>query len=77
MENNVTDLPEGFVLDKPTTASTDLPEGFVLDKPKEEEGFTDAVLDAFDPVVDAVSTVGSIGRGVFRSYGICSQEQDR
>ena len=31
--------------------------------PKEEEGFTDAVLDAFDPVINAASTVGSIGRG--------------
>lgn len=35
--------------------------------PKEEEGFTDAIADAFDPVINAASTVGSIGRGVLNA----------
>jgi len=53
----------------PFATTSELPE-FVdpfATAPKEEEGFTDAVLDAFDPVVDAVSTVGSIGRGVLNA----------
>ena len=53
------DLPPGAV----SIESSDLPPGAV----PIEETFTGAVLDAFDPVVDAVSTVGSIGRGVLNA----------
>ena len=54
------DLPPGAV---PIESDPDLPPGAV----PIEETFTDAVLDAFDPVINAASTVGSIGRGVLNA----------